>query len=281
MVFSENLKYLMLEFGISPKELSMATNIDKSTLTKLLNSSTAKPREATVYALAKYFKIKPEDLFDNSYLSEFKPIQTNNKLADILKKLLDANGIETISLLSQCTDISVSILSDIINGKTTNPQVKTLHKLASFFNVTVYQITGQDKIFDYKRDAIIHLSRTLPCLHIEQIKSWLGGKLKTPVTYDLKTPKTNLEKQSYVIKINTTRFYPEFTQNHILIVNSKPEFTANDFVVLEINNVVSIFQCINITNISVSLREAGSCNKLVIDLEQASVLGKIDSKDYQ
>ena len=79
------------------------------------------------------FKVNPSTLLKNASSSNLKindsairkGIRAN--FADLMSK----TRILNISLLHKYSEVPISVLSDILNGKTENPNLKTLHKLAS------------------------------------------------------------------------------------------------------------------------------------------------------
>lgn len=60
---------------------------------------------------------------------------------DILKQLLLARGVE-VAALARETGIARQAIADILNGKTTRPQNKTVKRLAEYFDVTPNYLLG-------------------------------------------------------------------------------------------------------------------------------------------
>lgn len=50
----------------------------------------------------------------------------------------------TIRELAKETGVSSSNISDIVNGKVTNPRIETVIKLAETFNITIDKLIGRD-----------------------------------------------------------------------------------------------------------------------------------------
>src|SRR5579863_2199767 len=94
MTFASKLHYLMLLSGVSQIELANQTKIERSTLTKILNGSTLKPKIDTVFTLAKYFNVDITELLDAMNMSDTNiKLKQNYPLSGVLKNLMDARNI--------------------------------------------------------------------------------------------------------------------------------------------------------------------------------------------
>lgn len=58
----------------------------------------------------------------------------------------------TLYQLSKMSGVSHSTLDNFINRKTFNPRIKTLHKIATAFNMTVAEFLDFDKLNSYSLD---------------------------------------------------------------------------------------------------------------------------------
>lgn len=58
----------------------------------------------------------------------------------------------TIYQLSKMSGVSHSTLDNFMNRKTFNPRIKTLHKIASAFSLTVAEFLDFDALNDYSFD---------------------------------------------------------------------------------------------------------------------------------
>ena len=65
-----------------------------------------------------------------------------------IRALCKERGI-TINKLSTLSGITQSTLDNIIQGKTKNPKVKTLHKIAIAFNMTLSEILDFEELNTY------------------------------------------------------------------------------------------------------------------------------------
>jgi len=67
-----------------------------------------------------------------------------NRIRELCKK----RGI-AINKLATMSDVKQSTLDNIVRGLTKNPRVKTLHKLALAFNMTLAEFLDFDALNDY------------------------------------------------------------------------------------------------------------------------------------
>lgn len=58
----------------------------------------------------------------------------------------------TLYQLSAMSGVSHSTLNYIIHHKTANPQIKTLHKIATAFNMTLAELLDFEELNDYSLD---------------------------------------------------------------------------------------------------------------------------------
>lgn len=68
-----------------------------------------------------------------------------------IRQLCKARGI-AINKLATMSDVKQSTLDNIVRGITKNPRVKTLHKVALAFNMTLAEFLDFDALNDYSFD---------------------------------------------------------------------------------------------------------------------------------
>ena len=68
-----------------------------------------------------------------------------------IRKLCKKRGI-AINKLAVMSDVKQSTLDNIVRGLTKNPGVKTLHKIALAFNMTLAEFLDFDELNDYSFD---------------------------------------------------------------------------------------------------------------------------------
>ncbi|CDA88689.1 putative uncharacterized protein [Ruminococcus sp. CAG:563] len=67
---------------------------------------------------------------------------------DRIKSLCKKRGI-SINKLATMSDVKQSTLDNIVRGETKNPRVKTLHKIAIAFNMTLSEFLDFQELNDY------------------------------------------------------------------------------------------------------------------------------------
>ena len=65
-----------------------------------------------------------------------------------IQSLCNQRGI-SINRLASMSDVSQSTLNNIMQGVTTNPRIKTLHKLAIAFNMTLAEFLNFEELNEY------------------------------------------------------------------------------------------------------------------------------------
>lgn len=68
-----------------------------------------------------------------------------------IRKLCKERGF-AINKLATMSDVKQSTLDNIVRGITKNPGVKTLHKIALAFNMTLAEFLNFDELNDYSFD---------------------------------------------------------------------------------------------------------------------------------
>lgn len=68
-----------------------------------------------------------------------------------IRKLCKDRGI-AINKLAMMSDVKQSTLDNIVRGLTKNPRVKTLHKIALAFNMTLSEFLDFDELNNYSFD---------------------------------------------------------------------------------------------------------------------------------
>ena len=68
-----------------------------------------------------------------------------------IRKLCKDRGI-AINKLATMSDVKQSTLDNIVRGLTKNPRVKTLHKVALAFNMTLAEFLDFDELNEYSFD---------------------------------------------------------------------------------------------------------------------------------
>lgn len=264
MTLSDKLKQLMLYAEVSVAQLSADTNIERSTLARILNGSTTNPRLETMHSLAKYFKIGIDD-FEINTKQEVDSNRAQPRIKDlrfVLRELMLKTGILSIVLLYKYTAIPQSVLSDILSGNTQKPNMATLTKLATFFKISVAQLVGAEPISNEELAEINPISNMLPILQIGNISSWVAGNKDLAESYTVSTFPANQGKV-FAVPINDDKYKDDFSKNTTLIVNTEEVPHDGDMVVAKFNGKLSVFQFTD-KNGKTTLREAGDTKAVAL-----------------
>lgn len=68
-----------------------------------------------------------------------------------IRQLCNSRKI-SINKLANMSDVKQSTLDNIVRGETKNPRVKTLHKIAIAFNMTLSEFLNFDELNNYSFD---------------------------------------------------------------------------------------------------------------------------------
>lgn len=154
-------------------------------------------------------------------------------LAKNLELLLERDHV-TPAYLSNTSGIDKPVISRILNGKTTNPQVDTLKPIAAFFNITIDQLIGQSALStDQTYGIVVPINRLLvPLIEWKHAPYWLEIKnnYKPEKTIDAKT---NSSKDSYALYIDHHSFEPRFAKNSIIIVDPRLKPGNRDYIITQ------------------------------------------------
>ena len=75
-------------------------------------------------------------------------------LVERILSLCKAKGI-SINKLSEMSGVSQSTLDNLVNGKTFNPRVQTLHRIALAFSMTVAEFLDFEALNDYSFEDLL------------------------------------------------------------------------------------------------------------------------------
>lgn len=92
-----------------------------------------------------YHRINPQTGNDNLGIVE---MDYNVVYINRIRKLCRERGI-AINKLAAMSDVKQSTLDNIVRGLTKNPRVKTLHKIALAFNMTLAEFLDFDELNDF------------------------------------------------------------------------------------------------------------------------------------
>jgi len=157
----------------------------------------------------------------------------NSFLSKNIEFLLKKNGLSS-SQLSTESGIDKPIISRILSGKTTNPQVETLKPIADFFKVTIDQLIGSEINLDKKHGVVVSINRMLiPLIEWKHIPYWMDIKdsYSPSKTIDAKTSSS---KDSFALMISNDQFEPRFSIHSIIIVDPTLTPKNRDYILTKL-----------------------------------------------
>ena len=142
------LTHLILHSGkISEYELAQLTGVSQSTINRIILGATKTPSMASLNKLSKFFNLSVHQLLGNEPLPKALTFNPDNcsDLADTMRTLMEAYNVTETDLAKQ-TDVAQSTINRILNNQTNYPRGTSLRVLAKYFNVTVAQLLGFERI---------------------------------------------------------------------------------------------------------------------------------------
>jgi transcriptional regulator with XRE-family HTH domain len=158
-------------------------------------------------------------------------IANKRKLSENIKKLMAIRGV-TLSDLSKEFKVSLSTLHRIVEGITKRPKYSIIVKIATFFNITINELIGENEIEWGKVGGLLNTifieGQKIPlCL-------WKVGRNKE--LYEaakcenilITSPK---DKKNFALKIKDTLISSLFPKGSILVCNPTIIPSNNSYVV--------------------------------------------------
>jgi len=256
---SHKLQLLALNNGLNAEQLSVKTNINISTIVRLLNGTTTNPQPETVNSLAKYFGVSPAEFYElgqdgkSSVISTFQP----RNIKEVLEYLLIKTGILNTSMLHKLSGIPKSNLDRIIAGVTTKPNIATLTQLAKFFNLSIAQITGLASIDENGTMTISQQANKLPLITIDAVSRWYNNTLETNIGY-VNTTRLFPVNQAFAVLVESNNLKPDFQHGTILVLDSTITPDYGDFIIMSNDSEIFVCEFHGVKNGQLTYRVAGS-----------------------
>jgi len=167
------------------------------------------------------------------------------KLAEILRELLDSAALSEREL-SRRIGVPQPVINRLLKGIVTNPALDTLKKIASYFNITVSELTGEvpmsSKLVEM---AVDHKGwEHVPVYEANDIIEYLkSSKLPQPVQH---IPiDVELQKGSFAYKLHDGSMEPLFSSGDIVVIDpTKQDFANRKYVLVASNDVLSVRECV-------------------------------------
>lgn len=153
-----------------------------------------------------------------------------NLLAKNLEFLLKKKQLSPTQL-SAASGVDKPIISRILSGKTTNPQVDTLKPIAEFFDITIDQLIGSKEVdTDRQHGVVVSISRLLvPLIEWKHIAYWMDIKESYSPSKTVDARVTS-SPDSFALVISNALYEPHFTRNSIIIVDPSTAPKDRDYI---------------------------------------------------
>ncbi len=147
-----------------------------------------------------------------------------------LKNLMEQKRISS-SELSSASGIDKPIISRLLSGKTTNPQVETLKPIAAYFGVSIDQLIGTSPLpHEATHGIVIPLKRLMvPIIDWNNVPYWQEIKERfTPQkTIDVSA---NIAPNAFGLVIPDHRFEPRITFGSTIIIDPNANPDNRDYI---------------------------------------------------
>ncbi len=162
-----------------------------------------------------------------------------NTLAKNLKSLMQFRHI-TESDLARVTCVSQPVINRLAKGITTNPNVDTLRPIAKFFNVSIGQLVGDERLFLPENlissDEPILASSLIevPIITWERAAQWQNIPAKQQIEKFKKFIRldANLSDYAYALLIEDSTMEPTFMKGTCIVIEPELEPVDRDYVVV-------------------------------------------------
>jgi SOS-response transcriptional repressor LexA len=160
-----------------------------------------------------------------------------NKLAHILKQLMDEQDIST-SELARRTDIGQPVIHRIISGETGDPKVGTMSAIANYFAVSISQLIGDEPLPKNRLKGTHNKPKfgwsKAPLISWEDVIDWPSNKEKFQELEYLLTD-ADVSSNVYALKVKDTTMRPLFPEDTILIIDPELEPEDRDYAIAHID----------------------------------------------
>lgn len=158
---------------------------------------------------------------------------SDHTIGENINRLLKLHGDLSISDLARETKIPQPTLHHIIDGKTKKPRAFALEALASFFSISIPQLTGAipltTNIPDMLKDSL--KISTVPLIDWDSAKHWNTDNHKTSGFDEIILDK-QVDKNVFAVQLQSSDMEPMFQENSILILDPSKQPKERDFVLV-------------------------------------------------
>lgn len=166
-------------------------------------------------------------------------MDSNNKVSDIIKKLMSELKIKEAELARQ-TGLPQTTINRLLGGLTFDPRANTLKPIAKFFGLTIGQILGEEPILHRIKGTFNTNNRStwmnVPIISWEEALLWPLKKNEYNLfSHEHWIITEKLVSSSTFALISKPFMEPRFRKNSILIIDPEAEYSDQKFIIISLD----------------------------------------------
>lgn len=155
--------------------------------------------------------------------------------ADNISNLMKNRGIDAIEL-SRKTGLGIATINSIRRA-VGNPTLSTLSSLASFFDVTLAELTAKN--CDQARGSLKNV-KPIPFLKLNDVESFFStGHFDDTYTTEVEVDQNEI---FFAVQINNDIMYPQMPNGSVCIISTDAEPSDGDIVLVKIHQHTPCFR---------------------------------------
>jgi transcriptional regulator with XRE-family HTH domain len=169
-------------------------------------------------------------------------------LSTILKALIEEQHLSEAEFARR-VGIAQPVINRIINGKTPNPQIDTLNKIADYFLISVSQLIGQQPLPVNRAKGSCQLShqgwQLIPLITWQEAANLVKNP-QLPATTEAILSDVASGDKVFVLRLSNTAMEPQFPAGALLVFELDRQPREADFVLVLYRNArIPVFKKLN------------------------------------
>lgn len=148
-----------------------------------------------------------------------------------LKRLMDKEGINA-SELGRSIKLAQPVIHRLLTGKNTNPKLATIRPIATFFDVTISQLIGEEILLLDSQVGEGSTWKQVPVLDWSEIENYMQKKTDLQPGQPQLSTDALITDQAYAAIIESTGLEPHFPKGAKIIVEPNRHMFDGDFCVV-------------------------------------------------
>ncbi|WP_419419203.1 helix-turn-helix domain-containing protein [Legionella sp. D16C41] len=204
----------------------------------------------------------------------------NPSINENLRKLLQIHNQLSLSELARQTNIPQPTLHHLLNGTTKRPRKQVLESLASYFKISVAQLTGQVPLYECIPEEIKQSFKiyTIPIISWDMLKEWPHNYQEVGQLGEVVLTQ-KIGDHSFALIMNNDAIEPLFPENSILIFDNDKALKDREYIMIyssKYNKVILNRLFIEKNTYFIKQEQPDGDAKLIkLDLENDKVLGSL------